>query len=650
MLGLGDGTAYPMIGSMQPDPVDARRGRTAGDSPTARQLWHEIASDQPMHAARLGLRTRSHTVREALALAASGGTLGEADLLDLVRADALPDGLLARGAIRWLAALALTWTGQPAAGGLDAAARTYLAIWDSGAGQRLGPPHHRVAAQSLFLTGRLNDLTRLLPAFTRLPGEAGSFLATDLANPYAGRGAAGWPPDAARQDRWERLLSRPFTEHGLAGLTLRPAPDGPGDGLPFDRLAAAGPTAGSVDGPPVTVIMPCYRPDEGLLGSVASICAQTYGPLQVLLVDDASGPASSAVFERALALDDRAGLIRLPENGGTYLARNAGLDAATGLFVTFQDADDWSHPERIAAQVALLREDREAPASHSLAVRAHDDLTHQWLGYPPVRVNASSLLVRSEVVDRLGPFLPVRKGADSEYAERIAAEVGPVPDTGTPLAVTRLRTGSLSRSDFSYQWAAPDRLSYRGAYRAWLRAGRPGAPPVPVTFLGGRARSDRVVDRLDLAYLADFAADPARDPGPAAGLWAALAPPDTGRVGLWHLEAPGRLGAARSEMHQHWFDRIVADPLWQAVTRVEPLHVKRLVVLDPAALLLADGQECRVGVDRVEVHLDTPCEGAPDGAGPALDREHVASVVRRWFGVAPAWVSPPDGPGAADRG
>lgn len=608
-----------------------------------------MATDRPGQAARLTLRTRSLAARNALALAVSGGSLGDAELLDLAQADDLPASLFTAGGTRQLAALALTWAGMGRnRAELHAAALAYRAIWDGPGGDRLAAQHHRVAAQSLFLTDRPDDVRRLLPHLSRLPADARAFLTTDLVNPYRNRLHGAGFDSAAQHRHWEQLLSAPFTEHGLTPLALRSSTGATQQGHPFDRLISTGTTPGTVDGPLVSVVMPCYRPDEGLLTSITSICAQTYGSLQILLVDDASGPRSEKLFERALALDDRVTLIRMPTNGGAYLARNQALSRATGKFVTFQDSDDWSHPDRIGSQVALLRDATDRPACHTLAVRAHDDLSHQWLGYPTVRVHASSLLVRAGVVDRLGPFLPVRKGADSEYTERIAAEVGPVPTTSSPLAVYRLRAGSLSRSDFTLQWAAPDRLAFRGAYRAWLRAGRPAEVPVPLTFVRGLDHGRRVVGRLAIAYLGDFSADPEVDPGRAATVWAGPSGqhPDASRRdvagdgqpwGVWHLEMPWTAGTQRSEMHGTWFDRIVADRRAQVLSRVEPVHVERLVVLDPSVLLFAGAQDCRVSADRVEVHVQ-PDDEDPGVAGFPIDLQTVEEVVRQWFGVAPEWV------------
>jgi len=545
--------------------------------------------------------------------------------MQLALARELPPSLLRGRAGRVLAALALTWAGQARGGPeLEAAALTYLALWADGARDDLPPPHHQLAAQTLFLTGRDAELRDLLPLLTRLPAGMQPFLDADLAHP--GRtGAEGPAPE--RRRTWEDLLSVPFTRHGLAPLRVGPAGDG---AVPlFDRLHAPDVVPGSVDGPLVTVVVPCFRPDAGLVTSVSSLAAQTYGPLQVLLVDDASGPEYEPWFERARALDERITVVRRRTNGGSYLARNQALGLATGSLVTFQDADDWSHPERIAEQVRLMSDQPGTPACRTLTVRADKDLVHQWLGYLPMRIHASSLMVRREVAARLGDFLRVRKGADSEYVERIDREAGVVASTRTPLAVYRLRPGSLSREDLTFHWASPERLAFKGAYRAWHRAGRRPECPAPVPFVRA-IEQDRSVDRLDVAYLSDYSGDPGVEPGRSRPVWD-LAPSVPGpRTGIWHLESPDNLTDARPEMHDLWFDRILREPHWQPLSRTEPVHVERLVVLDPSVLVLQGDQACAVSAQHVEVHLQ------PQDRDWA---EEVAAVVQRWFGLDPEWVT-----------
>src|SRR5690606_12720746 len=128
--------------------------------------------------------------------------------------------------------------------------------------------------------------------------------------------------------------------------------------------------------------------------SLASLANQTYQNLEILLVDDGSPPEYNSLLEEAEAIDPRVRLIKLPSNGGTYRARNIGLSFATGVFTTFQDSDDWSHPRRIESQVAPLLQESDLVASRSVCLRANEDLVLTRIGYPLRHLNTSSLLFR----------------------------------------------------------------------------------------------------------------------------------------------------------------------------------------------------------------------------------------------------------------
>lgn len=96
--------------------------------------------------------------------------------------------------------------------------------------------------------------------------------------------------------------------------------------------------------PLISIIVPVYNAENYLRKCVASICAQTYQNLEILLIDDGSSDGSGALCE-TLALDDPRILVIHKENGGAASARNAGLDAMHGDYVGFVDADDWIAPE-----------------------------------------------------------------------------------------------------------------------------------------------------------------------------------------------------------------------------------------------------------------------------------------------------------------
>ncbi len=92
--------------------------------------------------------------------------------------------------------------------------------------------------------------------------------------------------------------------------------------------------------PCISVIVPVYRVEEYLEACVDSIRKQTYENLEILLVDDGSPDGSGALCDALAEQDHRIRVIH-KENGGLSSARNAGLDAATGEYVSFVDSDDW---------------------------------------------------------------------------------------------------------------------------------------------------------------------------------------------------------------------------------------------------------------------------------------------------------------------
>lgn len=105
--------------------------------------------------------------------------------------------------------------------------------------------------------------------------------------------------------------------------------------------------------PCISVIVPVYQVERYLARCVDSILSQTYGHLEVILVDDGSPDASGSICDAYAARDPRVRVIH-KENGGLSSARNAGLDVASGAFVGFVDSDDWLESDAYAIMVGLM--------------------------------------------------------------------------------------------------------------------------------------------------------------------------------------------------------------------------------------------------------------------------------------------------------
>lgn len=90
----------------------------------------------------------------------------------------------------------------------------------------------------------------------------------------------------------------------------------------------------------ISVIIPIYNMQEYLEKCIESVINQTYHNLEVILVDDGSSDQSLFICKKYEKIDQRICIIT-KDNGGLVSARKAGIERATGEYVTFVDADDW---------------------------------------------------------------------------------------------------------------------------------------------------------------------------------------------------------------------------------------------------------------------------------------------------------------------
>lgn len=93
----------------------------------------------------------------------------------------------------------------------------------------------------------------------------------------------------------------------------------------------------------ISVVIPVYNVKPYLDRCIQAVCGQTYRELEIILVDDGATDGSGDICDRYAKEDGRIKVIH-QKNAGTSAARNAGLNAATGTYVGFLDADDW--PEK----------------------------------------------------------------------------------------------------------------------------------------------------------------------------------------------------------------------------------------------------------------------------------------------------------------
>jgi len=108
--------------------------------------------------------------------------------------------------------------------------------------------------------------------------------------------------------------------------------------------------------PRVSVVMSVYNDADRVEHAVRGVLAQDFHELELIVVNDGSSDASGVLLDRLAAEDARLHVVH-QQNAGLTRALIRGCADARGELIARQDSDDWSHPQRISEQVALLDSD-----------------------------------------------------------------------------------------------------------------------------------------------------------------------------------------------------------------------------------------------------------------------------------------------------
>ena len=126
-----------------------------------------------------------------------------------------------------------------------------------------------------------------------------------------------------------------------------------------------------MNGPLVSIVMPCYQNGRTLARTVRSIQAQTEQSWELIAVDDGSKDDTLAVLTQ-LAQDEPRMRVIHQENGGVSAARNAGIEAARGTWLSFVDADDHLLPHALSHLLSLT-DDQTDIACGAYVMRFRDE-------------------------------------------------------------------------------------------------------------------------------------------------------------------------------------------------------------------------------------------------------------------------------------
>ena len=224
----------------------------------------------------------------------------------------------------------------------------------------------------------------------------------------------------------------------------------------------------------VSVIMTTYKHDPLLDVAINSILNQTYKEIELIIIDDCSPDSTFFYLEERAKQEPRLRVFQMKENGGTYLAKNFGIQQAKGIFFAFMDSDDYAHPQKIERQINELNQNSQIKGIVHQCIRIDEDSNIEFRGIGPFRMSCISLLIRKEVVERMGFFDSLRVGADTEFIERIDAVFGDgslieLPDL--TLFMMRHSTSLTGGGAFHIDWrsVSGQRLVHHNNFRLWHR-------------------------------------------------------------------------------------------------------------------------------------------------------------------------------------
>ncbi|HKK23746.1 MAG TPA: glycosyltransferase [Pseudohaliea sp.] len=227
--------------------------------------------------------------------------------------------------------------------------------------------------------------------------------------------------------------------------------------------------------PRISVIIPAYNRATTIRLSAESVLRQTVEDLELIVVDDAS---SDGTAEAAEAIGDpRLRVIRLKKNRGPSGARNAGMEAARGEWIAFQDSDDEWLPSKLERQFAAMKRlgpdaigaycgmavvgtpeaGGAAAGPVTVSYEPHHRAPHR---YAPLEganmrhsllhagnlISTQTFIGRRAALRAAGGFdESLRMIEDWEYFIRVADQ-GPIAFEPQPLVVQRFSPNSLTRS------------------------------------------------------------------------------------------------------------------------------------------------------------------------------------------------------------
>lgn len=204
----------------------------------------------------------------------------------------------------------------------------------------------------------------------------------------------------------------------------------------------------------VSIITPVYNSERFLEDMIRSVQNQSFKSWELIIVDDCSIDNSSDIILNFMKNDSRIVYYKLPHNSGAAVARNKGLQLATGRYIAFLDSDDLWKEQKLEIQIEYMRKHDLAFTFSAFSTISEDGVISEKVVNVPSVVTYSKLLKNTiigcltVVIDRskIGDFqMPhIRAGQDTATWLSILKNGHEAHGIQNSLAMYRIVKGSLS--------------------------------------------------------------------------------------------------------------------------------------------------------------------------------------------------------------
>ena len=205
--------------------------------------------------------------------------------------------------------------------------------------------------------------------------------------------------------------------------------------------------------PKISIITPNFNGHKFIPDTFTSIKAQTYEEWEWIVIDDNSSDNSRDLLQQICAQDPRVKTILFQQNMGAATARNCGIEASTGEFIAFLDADDCWEPNKLNLFIEqMVQNNWDMCYGNYIKMKPDGDLGRDVIQTPPsvtyedllrtCSICTSTAIMRKSVVGHVRMKPELKRGQDYVFWLEILKNNCVTAHRVSELPLTRYRVGN----------------------------------------------------------------------------------------------------------------------------------------------------------------------------------------------------------------